>query len=162
MKKKFYEVQTDEVSNATIEVLTSEGKKELERLESIYFSSLNGNKREKYLLKSDYEKLKYLLDREYHENRKHSSKLPEKRTTVIDYLSKKPDIDWLAIDLDMMESIANAFKSYLEEIEVAKHLILEERLNTELTSLKEQRSAIESQITELQKVMDNLFMDAVA
>lgn len=142
-------------------VLSENEKVELERLESLYLPTMRKDYRERYPYYSDEEKLQTLRSKA-----KRDCKATEIKTTkyhsIEEYLASKPSIDWLKMDYGMIESLENAFKSYLEDIVIAKELLIEERIEKEIASLEEQRSDIDSKILELQNAKKDILGEFVA
>lgn len=168
MKKEiFLEKKFDAVSKESVTVLNADGKKELQRLESVVLHTMRSDFKKYYPYLTDVEKLESLSRKEDSLNRKKKkSKTTDsvpaslKKVSNGDFLEIDPD--WLSWSIEKLEYAEKKLKSHLEDVVAAKQAILEDRIDNEIYTLMTHRSEIDTKILEMQNAKNNIFGVAVA
>ena len=145
MRKKFYYNQFNPVTNKTRTILTEKGKEELRRLESIYLPMMKENYyKNTYQYYSGAKKLKVLIEKDKREKTKMQAQTVNKvkKVPFIDYLASHPTIEWLDLNYKVIEDIEKVLWSYLDDIETAKELIIEDIVKKELAMSREENNSI--------------------
>ena len=161
-KQIFFDKLFDESTNEVIRVITEEGRKELARLEPKYFPTMRSDVKRKYPHFTEEEKLDTLISKKKREDKKAGPmkvhcEVKHIKPSLNDIMYAFQEIDWLTLDIDKIESIEKKLISIMEEAKAAKELILSEKIEKELSVLKEQRSDIDSKIQELELAKINIF-----